>query len=202
MGDWQPRVSIGRCSERRLRCPSRWCWIKLVELERGVARYPCSERKFQSHPAVPPGRLIGYVVASCCSPTALPVEGPVAAGRPPLHAGAQVRHLCPGRLSLMISGAAARPFSTHARGRATAPAAAESDTILLQKKVPERDLVVFHDEIKAARPAEILVRVDLVIVVAPAFIHPSIDVGERYRAIVRLVNLEFPLGKLGADDCG
>ena len=79
--------------------------------------------------------------------------------RPRLHAGAQARHRWRfKRLSLSITGAAARPFSTHARGRATAPAAAESDTILLQKKVPARDLVVFHDEIKAARPAEILVR--------------------------------------------
>ena len=55
--------------------------------------------------------------------------------------------------------------------------------------------MVFHDEIHAARPAQILLRVDLVIVVAPAFIHPSIDVGERYRAIVRLVNLEFPVAE-------
>ena len=31
----------------------------------------------------------------------------------------------------------------------------------------------------------------LVIVVAAAFVHPSIDVGEWYRAVVRLVNLEF-----------
>ena len=54
---------------------------------------------------------------------------------------------------------------------------------------------MFHDEIKAARPAEILVRVDLVIVVAPAFIHSSIDEGERYRAIERLVNLEFPVAE-------
>ena len=53
---------------------------------------------------------------------------------------------------------------------------------------------MFHDGIKAARPAQILVGVDLVIVVAPA-IHPSIDVGERYRAIVRLVNLEFSVAE-------
>ena len=31
----------------------------------------------------------------------------------------------------------------------------------------------------------------LVKVVSPAFVHPSIDVGEWYRAVVRLVNLEF-----------
>ena len=54
---------------------------------------------------------------------------------------------------------------------------------------------MFHDELHAARPAQILVCVDLVIVVAPAFIHPSIDEGERYRAIERLVNLEFPVAK-------
>ena len=54
---------------------------------------------------------------------------------------------------------------------------------------------MFHDELHAARPAQILVCVDLVIVVAPAFIHPSIDEGERYRAIERLVNLEFPVAE-------
>ena len=86
------------------------------------------------------------------------------------------------------------PFFTHACWRAAAPAAAESNTILLFN-VPARDSVVFHDEIKAARPAQIVVRVDLVVVVAPAFTHPSIDVGERYRAIVRLVNLEFPVAE-------
>ncbi len=47
------------------------------------------------------------------------------------------------------------------------------------------DSVVFHDEIKTARPAQIDSGVDLVSLVAPAFIHPSIDVGERYRAFVR-----------------
>ena len=66
---------------------------------------------------------------------------------------------------------------------------------------PERDLVVFHDEIKAARPAQILVCVDLVTVVAPAVIHPSINVDEWYRAVVRLVNLEFPLLKTLAGAC-
>ena len=35
----------------------------------------------------------------------------------------------------------------------------------------------------------------LVIVVAPAFVHPSIDVGEWYRAVVRLVNLEFSVAE-------
>ncbi len=41
----------------------------------------------------------------------------------------------------------------------------------------------------------IVLCVDLVKVVAPAFIPPSIDVGERYRdrALVRLVNLEVPV---------
>jgi len=86
------------------------------------------------------------------------------------------------------------PCFTHACWRAAAPTAAESNTNLLFN-VPARDSVVFHDEIHAARPAQILLRVDLVIVVAPAFIHPSIDVGERYRAIVRLVNLEFPVAE-------
>ena len=61
--------------------------------------------------------------------------------------------------------------------------------------VPALHLVVFQDVIKVARPAQILMCVDLIIVVAPAFIHPSIDVGERYRAIVRLVNLEFPVAE-------
>ena len=54
---------------------------------------------------------------------------------------------------------------------------------------------MFHDEIHAARPAQILLRVDLVIVVAPALVHPSIDVGEWYRAVVRLVNLEFSVAE-------
>ncbi len=55
--------------------------------------------------------------------------------------------------------------------------------------------MVFHDEIYAERPAQI--RVDLVIVVAPAFIHPSIDVGDWYRAIVlvHLVNLDFSVAE-------
>ncbi len=38
---------------------------------------------------------------------------------------------------------------------------------------------------------QIFFGVDLVIVVASAFIHPSINVGEQYRAIVRRVNLEL-----------
>ncbi len=50
--------------------------------------------------------------------------------------------------------------------------------------------MVFHDEIHAARPEQILLGVDLVIVVSSALIHPRIDVGERYRAIVLLVNLD------------
>ena len=61
--------------------------------------------------------------------------------------------------------------------------------------------MVFHDEIKAARPAQILVCVNLVIVVAPALIHPIINVGEWYRAVVRLGNLEFPLLKTLAGAC-
>ena len=61
--------------------------------------------------------------------------------------------------------------------------------------LPARDSVVFHGEIKAARPAQILVCVDLVIVVASAFIHPSIDVGEWYRAVVRLGNFEFSVAE-------
>ncbi len=72
----------------------------------------------------------------------------------------------------------------------TLQAAAELDM-----KVPALDSVVFHDEINAARPAQIVSSVYLVIVVAPAFIHPSIDVGEQYRpcrALVRRVKLEFP----------
>jgi hypothetical protein len=52
---------------------------------------------------------------------------------------------------------------------------------------PARDSVVLHNEIHAARPAQIFAGVDLVLVIAPAIIHPSIDVGERYRAFVRLV---------------
>ena len=55
--------------------------------------------------------------------------------------------------------------------------------------------VVFHDVSKAARPAQILVCVNLVIVVAPAFINPSIDIGEWYRAVVRLGNLEFSVAE-------
>ena len=56
---------------------------------------------------------------------------------------------------------------------------------------PALDSVVLHNEIHAARPAQIFAGVDLVIVIAPAIIHPSIYVGERYRAFVRLVKLEF-----------
>ncbi len=40
--------------------------------------------------------------------------------------------------------------------------------------------------------------VDLVTVIAPALIHPSVDEGERYRALVRLVKLELPV----AEDLG
>ena len=58
------------------------------------------------------------------------------------------------------------------------PTAAESDTILLFN-VPARDSVVFHDEIEAAHPAQILVYVDLIIVVAPAFIHPRNQINVR-----------------------
>jgi hypothetical protein len=80
---------------------------------------------------------------------------------------------------------------------ATVPAAAESDIILFFN-VPAWYSMVFHNEIHAACPAQILLGVSLVIVVSPAFIHPSIDVGERYKAIVRLVNLEFSV----AEDTG
>ena len=59
------------------------------------------------------------------------------------------------------------PCFTHACWRAAAPTVAELNTILLFN-VAARDSVVFHDEIHAARPAQILVRVDLVIVIAPA----------------------------------
>ena len=56
--------------------------------------------------------------------------------------------------------------------------------------------MVFQDKINAVRPAQIVSGGDLVIVVAPSFIHPSIDVGERYRAIVRLVmNREIPVAE-------
>ena len=65
--------------------------------------------------------------------------------------------------------------------------------------------MVFHDVSKAALPAQILVCVNLVIVVAPAFIHPSIDVGEWYRAVVVLLYvlgiLSFPLRKTLAGAC-
>ena len=61
--------------------------------------------------------------------------------------------------------------------------------------LPAGNLVVFQDVFKAARPAKILLCVCLVIVVAPAFVHPSIDVGEWYRAVVRLVNLEFSVAE-------
>ena len=62
---------------------------------------------------------------------------------------------------------------------------------------PARDSVVLHNEIHAARPAQIFAGVDLVIVVAPAIIHPSIDVGDWYRAIVlvHLVNLDFSVAE-------
>ena len=66
---------------------------------------------------------------------------------------------------------------------------------LVIRCIPARDSVVFHDVIKAARPAEILVCVNLVTVVAPAFIHPSIDVGEWYMAVERLGNLEFSVAE-------
>ncbi len=55
--------------------------------------------------------------------------------------------------------------------------------------------VVFHDEIKAARPAQIDSSIVLVIVVAPAIKHPSINVVAWYRALVRLVKLEFPVAE-------
>ena len=35
-----------------------------MKLEKSVAREPCSERKFQSHPTVPPGRLIELAFAA------------------------------------------------------------------------------------------------------------------------------------------
>ena len=38
--------------------------VELVELEMSVAREPCSKRKFQSHPTVPPGRLIELAFAA------------------------------------------------------------------------------------------------------------------------------------------
>ena len=66
---------------------------------------------------------------------------------------------------------------------------------LVNTCLPARDSVVFHDVSTAARPAHILVCVNLVIVVALAFIHPSIDVGEWYRAVVRLGNLEFSVAE-------
>ena len=76
---------------------------------------------------------------------------------------------------------------------------------LVNTCLPALDSVIFHDEIKAARPAQILECVDLVIVVAPAFIHPSIDVGEWYRAVVVLLYvlgiLSFPLRKTLAGAC-
>ncbi len=55
--------------------------------------------------------------------------------------------------------------------------------------------MVFQDEIKAASPVQFDSGVDLVIVVAPAFIHHSIYVGERYLALVRLVRLELPVAE-------
>ncbi len=71
-----------------------------------------------------------------------------------------------------------------------------SDRIL--SNVPARDLAVIQGEIHAARPVQIVAGVDLVIVVAPAFIHPGINVGERYWAIVPLVKLELSV----AEDLG
>ena len=50
------------CSDGQLHYPSR-CWVEFVELEMSVAREPCSKRKFQSHPTVPPGRLIVVYIA-------------------------------------------------------------------------------------------------------------------------------------------
>jgi hypothetical protein len=61
--------------------------------------------------------------------------------------------------------------------------------------VPARNLVLFHDKINAVRPAQIVSGVNLVIVIASVFINPSVDVGEQYRAIVRLVNLEFSVAE-------
>ena len=49
------------CSDGLLRYPSR-SWVEFVELS--VAREPCSERKFQSHPTVPPERLIELAFAA------------------------------------------------------------------------------------------------------------------------------------------
>ncbi len=94
----------------------------------------------------------------------------------------------------MKAGAANRPFLTHSCGRATAPAAAESDIILLFN-VPVLDSVVYHYKIHAARPAQIVSGVDLEIVVAPAFMHPSIDVDEWHRAIEGLVDLEISVAE-------
>jgi hypothetical protein len=71
--------------------------------------------------------------------------------------------------------------------------AVESDILFFNFQA--RDSVVFHNKIHASSPAKILLGVDLVIVVSPAFIHPTIDVGERYRAVVRLVNLEFSVAE-------
>ena len=38
-------------------------WVSLVALG-SVSREPCSKRKFQSHPTVPPGRLIELTFAA------------------------------------------------------------------------------------------------------------------------------------------
>ena len=51
------------CFGGLLCCLSR-CWVEFVELEMSEAREPCSKRKFQSHPTVPPGRLIELAFAA------------------------------------------------------------------------------------------------------------------------------------------
>ena len=61
--------------------------------------------------------------------------------------------------------------------------------------VQARDSVVIQDKVHVARPAQIVAGVDLVIVIAPAFIYPGINVGKRYRARVPLVNLEFSVAE-------
>jgi len=86
---------------------------------------------------------------------------------------------------------AARAHSGPAQQRGS-----RSDRVLLN--VPARDSVVIQDKIHATRPAQIVAGVDLVIVIAPAFIHPGINVGKRYRARVPLVNLEFSVAEYPA----
>jgi hypothetical protein len=61
-------------------------------------------------------------------------------------------------------------------------------------------LVVFRDEIDAACPQQIVAlgaksRAELVIIVSPAFLHPSTDVGEQYWAIVRRVKQDLPVAE-------